>query len=114
MQSLRSLVAFAEWAQKTTFEPSRVTFAWSVEFSGQVVGWFQRNVPDERATCDRRKQESCFREFILFGETVMPSKKPNDKGKVFNCASIVLDLVDRSTSCERTVGREETKRTSVV
>ena len=79
-----------------------------------MVGWFQRNVPDERAMCDRRKQESCFREFILFGETVMPSKKPNDKGKVCNCASIVLDLVDRSTSCERTVGREETSRTSVV
>ena len=33
----------------TTSEPSSVTLASSVEFSGQVVSSFQRDVPNERA-----------------------------------------------------------------
>ena len=53
-----------------------MTFASSVEFSGQVIGRFQSNASDGRVTCDRWEQEFCFKELILFGDMVMPSEKP--------------------------------------
>ena len=46
----------AERFHDTTSEPSSVTWASSVEFSGQVVGRFQRDVPDERATHGRQER----------------------------------------------------------
>ena len=47
MQSTaRSLVAYAEWVHRTTFERGSAILAWAVEFSGQVVSRFQRSVPD--------------------------------------------------------------------
>ena len=57
MQSTRSLIAYAEWVHNTTFEPSIVTLASSVEFSRQVISIFQISFPDERATSDRWEQE---------------------------------------------------------
>ena len=114
MQTTRSLIAYCEWAHNTTSELDTVTFASSVEFSGQVIGRLPSNASDGRATCDRWEQEGCFKELILFGDMVTPSEKPEEKGKVWNRVSIVLALVDRSTSCDRTVCREETSRTSVV
>ena len=46
----------AEWARDTTFEPGSATLASSVELSGQVVTRFQRDVPEERATHERRER----------------------------------------------------------
>ena len=73
MQTTRSLIAYAEWAHNTTLELDTVTFASSVEFSGQVIGRFPSHASDGRATCDRWEQEGCFKELILFGDMVMPS-----------------------------------------
>ena len=51
----------------------------------------------------------------------MPNERPKDKGKVWSCVGIMLGLLDRSdeagvvgTSRDRTYGREETSRISVV
>ena len=63
-QSTRCLIAYAEWVHKTMFGLSSVALASSVEFLGHLVGRFRRDVPDERATCDHRKQERCFKELV--------------------------------------------------
>ena len=85
MQSTRSLIAYAEWVHHMTFELGSATLVSSVDFFGQVIG---------------------------IGEMAMPNEQPKDKSKVWNRVGIVLGLVDRSTSCDRTVGREDTSRTS--
>ena len=79
-----------------------------------MVSRFRREVPGERATRDGRKQEHCFRVLILFGEIVTPNEKPKVKGKIWNRASIVLDLGDRSTSCDRTIDREMTSEQALL
>ena len=80
-QSTRSLIAHAEWVYNATFVPESETLASSVDFSGQMVGRFQRNAPCRRKTHECRKQESCFRVLIPTGEMVMPSEKAQREGQ---------------------------------
>ena len=69
MQSTtRSLVAYAEWVQNTTFELGSAMLAWAVEFSGKVVSRFQRSVSDGKTACERRKQKSYRKALFPFGE----------------------------------------------
>ena len=85
MQSIaRSLIAYAEWVPNTTFEPGSAILAWAVAHSGQVVSRLQRSIPDGKTAYERRKQKSCRKALIPFGELVMcmPIEKPRDKGEV--------------------------------
>ena len=80
-QSTRSLIAHAEWVYNATFVPESETSASFVDFSGQMVGRFQRDAPCRRKTHECRKQESCFRVLIPTGEMVMPSEKAQREGQ---------------------------------
>ena len=100
MQSTaRSLVAYAEGGQNTTFEPGSAILAWAVEYAGQVVSRFQRSVSDGKTLCERRKQKSYRKALIPFGELVMfmPIEKPKDKGEVRYRMGIMLGVVDSLT-----------------
>ena len=70
MQNTRSHIAYAEWIQNATFEPSIVTFASSVALSKEVVGKFRRDVPDERVTHGRQERvcQSYIHSFVEDGE----------------------------------------------
>ena len=100
MQSTaRSLMAYAEGGQNTTFEPGSAIFAWAVEYAGQVVSRFQRSVSDSKTACERRQQKSYRKALIPFGELVMfmPIEKPKDKGEVRYRVGIMLGVVDSLT-----------------
>ena len=100
MQSTaRSLMAYAEGVQNTTFEPGSAILAWAVEYAGQVVSRCQRSVSDGKTACERRKQKSYRKALIPFGELVMfmPIEKPKDKGEVRYRVGIMLGVVDSLT-----------------
>ena len=49
-------IAYAEWVHNATFELGSAILAWAVEYSGQVVGRFQRSVSDvKKKAYERRK-----------------------------------------------------------
>ena len=100
MQSTaRSLMAYAEGVQNTTFEPGSAILAWAVEYAAQVVSRFQRSVSDGKTACERRKQKSYRKALIPFGKLVMfmPIEKPKDKGEVRYRVDIMLGVVDSLT-----------------
>ena len=88
----RAIVAYAEWVHETMFEPGSAILAWTVEFSGHVV------VSDGKIRYERRKQKSCRKALVPFGELVMfmPVEKPKDKSEAQNRVGTMLGLVDRS------------------
>ena len=57
-RSLRGLfIKNAEWVHYTTFELGSAILAWALEFSGQVVSWFQRSVSHGKTAYERWKQK---------------------------------------------------------
>ena len=85
MQStVRSLIAYAEWVQNTTFEPGSAILAWAVEYSGHVVSRFQRSVSDGKTAWKAEKLSNSV-------------EKPKDKGEVRNRLGIMLGFVEGLT-----------------
>ena len=112
MQSTaRSLLAYAEGVQNTTFEPGSAILAWAVEYAGQVVSRFQRSVSDGKTAYERRKQKSYRKALIPFGELVMfmPIEKPKDKGEVRYRVGIMLGVVDSLTKLSLERQSEQSK-----
>ena len=82
----------------TIFELSSGILSRTVEFSGQVVSRFQRNVSDGKTAYDRRKQKRCRKALVPFGELVMfmPMENPRTRVRSSNRVGIMLGLVVRS------------------
>ena len=79
--------ACAEWVHNKL---GSAILALAVEFSGQVVSRFQRSVSDGKTAYERRKQKSCRKALVPFGELVMFVPMENE---IWNPVGIMLGLV---------------------